>query len=162
MGFLEKNINGIIFGSIGLIILIMLNKKTLNQLKPGQQIRNDAMGSGIFGASRSGGTRKHNGIDLIFAPGETVLSPITGTVTRLALPYANDPSYSGIEIKNDDYRIKLFYISPAVAVGTAVNAGQAIATAQNIAAKHGGGMVNHVHIEVYDNRGILLDPAKLF
>jgi len=162
MGFIEKNINGIILGSIGLIILIMLNKKTLHVLKQGQQIRNDVMGSGIFGSSRSGGTRKHNGIDLIFAPGEAVLSPITGIVTRFALPYANDPSYSGIEIRNEDYSIKIFYIAPVVAIGSAVTAGQVIASAQNIAAKHGGGMVNHVHIEVYDNRGILQDPAKLF
>lgn len=162
MGFLEKNITGIIIGSIGLILLIMSNRKTLHVIKQGQQIRNDAMGSGIFGASRSGGTRQHKGIDILFAPGENVLAPITGKITRLAIPYANDPNYSGIEMKNDDFRIIMFYINPLFAAGSAVAAGQVIAKAQNIAAKHGGGMLNHVHIEVYDNRGILVDPEKLF
>jgi len=122
----------------------------------------DAFGSGAFAASRSGGTRGHNGVDVVTTVGQAILSPITGQVTRIAYPYSDDKRYTGLEIVNSDYKVKLFYVSPTVVIGTPVKAGQKIAIAQNIAAKYGTGMINHVHIEAYDKKGNLLNPTNLF
>ena len=90
-----------------------------------------------------------------------MLSPISGTISRYPIPYANDSSIKGIEIKNSSYRVMLFYVENQLPIGTKVTKGQKIATAQNIAGKYGGGMINHVHLEVYDSKGVLLNPEKL-
>ena len=119
----------------------------------------DPMGCGSFGASR--GSRTHKGIDIVAAPGETIFSPITGKVTRFPIPYATDNRYNGIEITNSTYRIMIFYMKPNVSIGTTVIAGQSIGIAQNISAKHGSSMKNHIHFEVYKN-GTLIDPTNLF
>lgn len=143
------------------ILYIMTTKKALANIKANQQYRKcDAHGCGHFGASR--GNRKHNGVDVLTNEGDLILSPIRGLVTRYAVPYANDPTYKGIEIQNEKYTIKIFYIVPTIAVGTKVDAGMVIGKAQNIAKRYSAGMQNHVHIEVYDYKGNLLNPEKLF
>lgn len=119
----------------------------------------DPSGCGHFGASR--GSRTHNGVDIVTVPGEAVFSPISGRVNRYAIPYANDNRYSGIEITGANFRVKMFYLQPTVAVGTQVTAGQRIGTAQNIAAKFSNPMTNHVHVEFYTLDGKLVDPTKL-
>lgn len=121
----------------------------------------DPLGDGAFGASRSGGTRSHNGIDFRATPGEAIFAPISGTVTRIAYPYADDMRYTGIEIKNESYTVKMFYLIPTAKVGTAVKKGNQVGIAQDISAKHGAQMINHVHFEVYDNTGRLLNPTAL-
>lgn len=143
------------------ILYIMTTKKALAKVKDNQQFRKcDPFGCGHFGATR--GNRKHNGVDVLFAEGEAVKSPIRGVVTRYAYPYASDPSYKGIEIQNEKYTVKMFYLISTVAVGTKINASDIIGKAQNIAQKYGKGMNNHVHLEVRDNKGNLLNPEKLF
>ena len=120
----------------------------------------DPKGCGAFGSKRTHG--KHQGVDVVTAVGQNILSPISGTVTRFPFPYGDDLSYNGIEIKNEAYTVKIFYCKAVVVVNTKVKAGQIIAKAQNISAKHGAAMTNHVHIEVYDKTGKLLNPEKLF
>jgi len=122
----------------------------------------DPLGDGAFGSSRSGGARSHKGVDVLATPGQNIFAPISGTVTRYPFPYADDKRYTGIEIKNTDYLVKMFYIAPTVPIGNHVDAGQKIATAQNISAKHGAAMQNHVHFEVYDHNGALLNPTNMF
>ncbi len=152
----------ILIGSAIVTILLMSTSNSFGAIKKNQKARLcDGFGCGSFGASRSGGTRKHNGLDIIFAPGESVLSPIDGKVSRHPIPYANDPSYKGIEIKNSRYLVKLFYIENQSPIGTVVKKGQKIATAQDIAAKYGSTMTNHVHIEVYEY-GKLINPETLY
>lgn len=124
----------------------------------------DNYGCGSFGSSRDGETRNHKGVDIISIPGETVFSPISGKITRYPYPYPSDFSYTGIEIINDTYKVMLFYVSATVSKGTQVSAGQPIATAQNIAAKYGARMTNHVHVQVYkksNNTWVLIDPTNL-
>lgn len=143
------------------ILLLMSTNKSFGAIKKNQKQRDcDPQGCGYFGAKR--GTRAHNGIDIIFTPGEDVLSPISGTISRHPFPYASDLSYTGVEIKNSKYRVMLFYVANQLPIGTKVSVGQKIATAQNIAKKYGGGMTNHVHIEVYDLKGNLLNPETLY
>lgn len=131
-------------------------KLTKNNIYRGE----DPLGDGAFGANRSGG-RKHKGIDIVAKPGETIFSPITGKVTRFPIPYSDDSRYTGIEITNSTYRIMIFYMKPNISIGSTVIAGQSIGVAQNISAKHGLSMKNHVHYEVYKN-GVLINPTNMF
>ena len=132
---------------------------------PNSRIRGrDGWGSGSFGASRDHGRRHHKGVDIVAKPGQAVVSPVDGTVVRTNVrPYANDPSYYGIELETaDGYRIKMFYLTPAVRVGTKVRAGEPIGTAQDISLKYpdrgSGPMTPHVHVEVRKD-GRILDPT---
>ena len=139
----------------------MGTKKAFANITLNQKIRGcDPFGCGSFGAPR--GTRSHAGIDVVATAGQKILSPINGTVTRFPFPYSGDLNYTGIEIKNDSYRVKIFYLQPTVTAGTTVKQGQQIGIAQNIASKYGTAMTNHVHIEVYNSKGELIDPTNLF
>ncbi|CAM4158958.1 MULTISPECIES: M23 family metallopeptidase [Flavobacterium] len=153
-----------IIGTTTLLFLIMGTKKAFAKITANQNLRTcDLHGCGSFGASR--GNRKHNGIDIITVPGEKIMSPISGTVTRYPYPYGNDLSYTGIEIVNSEYKIKMFYLKPIAPIGSTVFAGKIIGVSQNIAAKYSTAMTNHVHLEVYKKQGtnwILIDPTNLF
>lgn len=151
----------IIIASLTTLLFIMSTKKALAKVTVNQKYRGcDPMGCGGFEASRTHG--KHKGIDIVTKTGEMIFSPITGKVTRYPIPYAGDNRYSGIEIVNDKYLIKIFYVKPTVKIGLAVTAGQPIATAQDLALKFGSKMTNHAHVEVYDLKGNLIDPTNLF
>lgn len=132
----------------------------------GQQnkIRSDGYGQGRFGASRDGGKRKHNGLDLVVTTGETIYSPIAGKVVRYSNPYPNDSRYTGLHIQNGEYLVKMWYLTPTVKPGQEIDRGQAIGKAQKISTKYGAGMVDHVHIEVWvpNGSGKSVDPAPLF
>jgi murein DD-endopeptidase MepM/ murein hydrolase activator NlpD len=119
----------------------------------------DAWGNGQFGASRASNTRKHEGIDFMCMPGETVFSPFAGSITRFSNPYPDDSRFGGILIQGAQYAVKIFYLSPLVAVGEKVHRGQPIGTAQDISRKYPG-ITQHVHVEVYEN-GNLIDPSNL-
>lgn len=141
--------------------LFMKPTNAFSKITALNSLRNcDPRGCGHFGAPR--GSRTHAGLDIIAIPGETIFSPITGTVTRFPFAYGDDLSFTGIEIKNDVFDVKIFYLKPTVLANTKVKKGQVIGMAQNIAKKHGGGMKNHVHIEVRNKLGILIDPEILF
>ena len=115
----------------------------------GQGVRSDRMGDGHFGASRDGGKRSHNGTDFICTPGQQVAAPIDGVIVRAARPYADDANYSGVVIENGQMSIKMFYLEPDLdLMGSLVNQGDPIGRAQDIAAKYGGGMTPHVHLQV--------------
>lgn len=155
-----------IAGATLITLLLMGTSKAFGNITQNQKARGcDAggWGCGSFGASR--GTRKHNGLDIITTPGQTIYSPISGKVTRFPYPYSGDFNYTGIEIVNSTYKVKIFYVKPKVVLDAQVKQGQEIATAQNISAKYSPQMTNHAHIEVYkkqDNNWILIDPTKLF
>lgn len=144
------------------IILLMSTKKAFAAIVPNQRIRGlDPSGSGSFGADRNG--HKHQGIDIETTVGQSILSPIAGVITRFPFPYPGDLSYTGVEIKNDVYTVKIFYITPVLKVGTTVAVGTKIAIAQNIAAKYQTKMTNHAHFEVRETQsGKLINPTKFF
>lgn len=158
----KRKITIIIAGSALIYFLMGISKTFASPTKNKTRRGCDPFGCGTFGASRSGGSRKHKGIDFIASPGESIFAPISGKITRYAIPYADDTRYKGIEIQNDSHTVKMFYIMPAVAVGTIVATGQKIGVAQNISAKYGASMTNHVHFEVYDKKGTLLNPTNSF
>lgn len=120
----------------------------------------DAFGCGHFGASR--GSRKHNGVDILTAENQEIKAPFDCKITRYGYPYANDLSYQLVEIQGlnamSHFKAKLMYIKTLHPVGTALNKGDLLCAADNIAKKYGPGMGNHVHFELYQN-GKLIDPT---
>jgi murein DD-endopeptidase MepM/ murein hydrolase activator NlpD len=125
------------------------------------RMRNDAMGLGHFGAPR--GDRTHKGLDIIAAPGATVRAPLAGVVKRIGYVYPGNFDFQFVEIQgaNGDL-VRLMYVTPSPGiVRQAVNRGDIVGTAQPIAAHHGGGMINHVHLDL-KREGKFLDPLQFF
>ena len=127
-----------------------------------QRIRSDAAGDGHFGAGR--GMRLHQGLDLQVEPGEDVFSPVDGRFIRRGYPYASDERYHLAVLNGEGYEVKAMYVAPdpSLKPGDRVKRGQYIGKAENVAAKYGGAMQPHIHVEVRKVVGAqLLDPAKL-
>lgn len=150
-----------IAGASLLIYIIMGTKKAFGKVTEENKIRGcDPSGCGNFGASR--GDRTHQGIDIVVKEGDVIKSPIDGEVIRYPFPYSGDINYKGILIRNKDYEVKIFYINPNAPVGKILK-GQKIGNAQNIAKKYPSSpMTNHIHLEVRDNKGNLINPTNLF
>lgn len=123
----------------------------------------DAYGSGGFGAVRDGGKRKHHGVDYVAAPGDWVEAPIAGVVTKYGYAYKRNKDLRYVEIKNEEtgLRARVLYVDASVADGATVAAGEIIGTAQDLTERYPHGITNHVHVELTDQRGALLDPANL-
>jgi murein DD-endopeptidase MepM/ murein hydrolase activator NlpD len=150
---------------VAIIIYFIMKNSSSKKLVPivaSQKIRGtDSFGSGAFGAKRS--NHIHQGIDIVTKVGENILSPISGVVTRFPSPYGDDLRWSGIEIKNETFSVKIFYVSTVVSANTVVKSGQKIAVSQNINSKYGGDMTNHAHLEVRDTKtNKIIDPTNLF
>ena len=139
---------------------------------PNPKMRNDLIGSGAFGASRGGGTRKHLGVDLEAPAGSPVRSPVDGVVEKIGDPYRKGHplhgQFNSIRIRTKTgLRVKMFYVNPQdrngnplVKPGDIVSAGQPIGTMQD-RAKHDKGMINHLHLEIRGGKGLgtAIDPA---
>ena len=145
----------------------MLIMKAIATMKPRGT---DPMGDGSFGASRGG--RTHNGIDYASEPGDVILSPVAGKVTKLGYPYANALEYRYVEITDNMQRKwRLFYVHPSVELGQEITPAFPIGITQDINAKRtvaGGqsygekGMTNHIHVEVKLADGSFMDPDEVF
>lgn len=154
-----------IAGAIFITYLIMGTNKAFGKVTADNIRRgcDQNWGCGSFGASRSGGARTHNGLDIKTTVGQQILSPISGKVTRFPFPYGSDLTYTGIEIINEDYKVKIFYMKASVSANTDVVKGQVIGHAQNISAKYSSTMTNHIHVEVYNAKtNALINPETLF
>lgn len=150
----------IIIASAIAIIYFMTTNKAFGKPTASGTIRGcDVHGCGNFGAKR--GSHIHQGEDYSASPGTSILSPICGKVTRIAYPYASDLSFKGLEIVNNEYSAKIFYITPSAAVGSMVTRGQVLGVAQNIAGKYSPGMVNHIHVEIRNKFGKLIPLSSL-
>lgn len=135
----------------------------------------DSYGSGVFGASRDGGARKHLGRDLIAQPGDLVVAPFPCVLKRIGL------AYPGLRLPDDTiltlhllelegaadfsgWRSRILYAGTALAIGTPFDEGQQIGAAENVAAyytaKNPGEskpITGHVHWEV----SLPVDPGAL-
>ncbi|MCB9033509.1 MAG: M23 family metallopeptidase [Chitinophagales bacterium] len=123
----------------------------------------DAFGCGHFGASRSGGTRTHKGIDFVATENQSIYAPFECKIIRYGQPYADDSKYKLVEIESTDgvYKAKIMYIKALYSVGKVVKRGELLVNADNISKKYGASMTNHVHFELYKN-GILVNPTNYF
>lgn len=123
----------------------------------------DAYGYGAFGASRDGGSRKHEGVDYMADAGQDIAAPISGYVTKIGAAYAGDSHLKFVEITNEaiGYTARAFYVDPDVEVGDVVRLGQTIGKAHSLQSKYPGGMTNHVHLEVFKGDQKRLDATAL-
>lgn len=138
----------------------------------GARIRGrDAYGEGHFGARRDGGRRRHQGVDLVAAPGALVMSPADGRLGSPIEPYPNDSAkrgrLSGVRIHTDDgYQVRVLYVdgsAAGLAPAARVGAGETpIGRVQDLSALYppraGGTMTNHIHVDV-SKAGRFLDPT---
>ncbi|MHA2068416.1 MAG: hypothetical protein ACXABY_28975 [Candidatus Thorarchaeota archaeon] len=113
----------------------------------GQGVRTDASGDGTFGAKR--GERFHLGTDFVADAGQGIVAPVDSQYRRkVARVYSGDPTYTGMELETKEFMITFFYVSPSINHLDFVKAGELIGLAQDINAKHGDPMINHVHMQV--------------
>lgn len=112
-------------------------------------VRIDVKGSGVYNAAR--GARKHIGTDYAwkdFNKDHPVYMPISGTIVRVAKPYANSP-LSGVVIESPAMKLKMFYFTPHKhLVKTFVEEGAIIGVGQDIRQRYGKDMIPHIHIEI--------------
>lgn len=123
----------------------------------------DAYGHGEFGARRDGGARRHEGVDFMADAGQPVMAPISGYVSKIGFAYADDSNLKFVEISNPalNYAARVFYVDPEVEIGQAVRVGQAIGSHHSLERKYPGGMTDHVHLEIYDRRGVRIDATRV-
>jgi murein DD-endopeptidase MepM/ murein hydrolase activator NlpD len=130
----------------------------------GQPMReHDAYGEGEFGASRDGGVRHHEGVDYDATPGQKVVAPISGFVSKIGYAYAGDMDLKFVEVTNPalGYVARVFYVDPSVEVGQPVRVGAVVGTAHSLQAKYPGGMTNHVHTELAGPDHHNLDATRM-
>jgi len=109
----------------------------------------DQFGDGYFHASRSGGARRHEGVDYDSHAGQEVVAPISGYVARIGLAYPGDVRFKYVEIDNPalHLRARAFYVDPQVQVGQTVALGAPIGTAHSLQARYVG-ITDHIHLEI--------------
>lgn len=139
----------------------MNNKKIIGITKNFKIRGNDphGLGSGAFGVSRGGGTRKHSGIDIVVRENEPIYAPFDMIFNRVAIPYANDNIYRGAEYLTDFGTVKIFYFQPLTTKRNFLK-GDVIGYAQDISKKYDPRMTTHIHFEMRDQKGNLLNPEN--
>jgi murein DD-endopeptidase MepM/ murein hydrolase activator NlpD len=127
----------------------------------GEPRGHDAFGDGQFGASRDGGDRHHEGVDYVDTPGQDVVAPISGYVTKIGYAYDDDRRLRFIEITNPalKYTARAFYVAPSVREGDTVQLGDVIGRAESLQRRYGG-ITDHVHLEVM-RQGRRIDASTL-
>jgi peptidoglycan LD-endopeptidase LytH len=121
----------------------------------------DAFGSGDFGAVRDAGKRRHHGVDYVSDPGADVLAPLSGKITRIGFAYSGREDLQYVEIVNPDTNVsaRVLYVSPTVAEGDVVSAGDALGIAQDLTGRYPG-ITNHVHVEMRDAQRDWIDASE--
>lgn len=122
----------------------------------------DNYGSGLYGVSRDGGARTHNGVDYCCVPHTEILSPVSGKVTKVGYPYSNDLSFRYVEVTEPNgLAHRVFYLSPRVTTGQDVIKGRTVlGESQDLTKRYPNGMTNHVHYEVR-RAGTYYNPENL-
>jgi len=125
------------------------------------KLRNDAGGKGHFGASRSGGTRAHKGIDIATTVDQKVFSPISGKITKIGWANATHRyvEVSGVTVLKDmngkmypgeDCTVRVMYIKPSVEKDKLIEKGALIGKADDLHRnkQYPKTVGQHVHVEI--------------
>ncbi|XP_067312644.1 leukocyte cell-derived chemotaxin-2-like [Pseudorasbora parva] len=112
-------------------------------------------GCGNYGASR--GSRKHMGLDIVCADGDTVYAPFDVKLNGKAAPYKkNNAINDGINLSGEGLCFKLFYVKPDRYSGT-LKKGAKLGTLLPMQSVYPG-ITSHVHVQMCDKS----DPTKYF
>ncbi len=119
----------------------------------------DSQGAGYFGASRAGGSRKHNGVDFVCHPHDEIISLTDGIVTKIGYPYDPSNEKKGhmryIQITDKDGNdVRYFYVTPHVDLYDTIKRGDKIGRSQDLTRIYPG-ITQHFHFEVKRVRGYL-------
>jgi hypothetical protein len=113
----------------------------------GLGVRSDGAGDGKFGAKR--GDRVHLGTDFLSVAGQGVVACVDAQYRRFVRRvYATDSTYTGMELETETFMLTYFYVSPSINHMDFVKAGDLIGLAQDIKAKWGDPMRNHIHMQL--------------
>ncbi len=123
-------------------------------------IRNDSMGLGHFGASRGGGTRLHNGVDVCAPIGTPVKAAEGGRVET-----ADHPRGYGLLVRiyhENDYNTVYAHLSKIlVDDGEFVLRGKVIGKTGRTGNADYDDMIPHLHFEIRKD-SVPVDPADYF
>ncbi len=115
----------------------------------------------------------HQGVDILSPPGESIVSPMDGTIfiRDAYMDRRFDNEFQNIWVKADDgTEFGLFFVAPRdrlgnplVKNGDRVRMGDPIGTAQDRGGRESvlGEMKNHIHIQIHNRRGKIVDPTPL-
>jgi len=124
--------------------------------------KSDTWGQGHYQAPR--GQRKHNGVDIAYAPDVEVQAYVEGKVTKIGFPY--DPGHPKkghcryVQITTaDGFDVRYFYLDPLCSVGLFVRRGECLGKVQDMTEIYPG-ITSHFHIEVKDPEGEFIDPIE--
>jgi len=119
----------------------------------------DPTGHGYYGAKR--GNRKHFGVDILATPGDKIVIPFSGVITKLGQVYKATTLFRYVEVTSDVYRARLMYVLPEkLKINQRVFEGHLMGYAQDVASYWDGGMLNHIHYQLWKH-GLLTDPEPL-
>lgn len=126
----------------------------------------DNQGCGHFGAPRQNGTRKHNGHDFVIQPFSSFTFPFDVEILRKGLVQTGKPftllELTPSKLFRNIIKFKVMYCDLDIySVGDTVKAGSPIGMSQDVAGYYGGGMQNHLHVEVRIG-DLLIDPKLIF
>ena len=146
-----------------------MRKKISGIVTPFKLRGKDVFGSGAFRSSRSKhkGVKYHQGLDIKTNVDQPILAPFDLLFKRLAYPYLTsagvvDKKWKGGLYKHEDGTLKIFYMNPII---NKLNfkQGDVLGYAQDIAGKYSSAnkkMINHIHLEMRDSKGKLLNPTN--
>lgn len=127
-----------------------------------------ASSGGAYHAARSrdGRSRKHEGIDLVCAPGTPVTAPIQCWYERSADPYldSKDGVLLGCVLRlAEDRKIKILYMKPTglIKPGQLLKRGDLLGHSQSMQHLYPG-IQDHIHVELCLLSGERVDPTPWF
>lgn len=113
----------------------------------------DSYGNGAYLAARSTGNvqRQHLGVDLLCKPGQLIVAPCAGKITRIGYAYPGDLRYESIHLQPDEWPavdIKMLYVAPVnIIEGDFVTCGEVLGRSQDLGEKYPG-ITQHCHVEI--------------
>lgn len=123
----------------------------------------DAYGGGMYHAARTTGDvqRLHLGVDLVCKPGQILVAPTDGLITRVGYAYPGDLRYHSVHIQPNGeptIDIKLLYVACDRTELEKVERGLALGRSQDLELKYPG-ITQHVHVEIVVG-GEHVDPMQ--
>lgn len=156
-----------------LILWFIMRKKITGLTYPFKLRGVDKFGSGAFKAPRrshKGKIKWHQGLDIKVKESQSIHAPFDMDFVRKAYPYDDSGTpnrMSGAKYRFEDGTMKIFYFLPLITNTINFKKGDIIGFAQNIAKKYAykdkktgkvHKMINHIHIEIRNKDGKLINP----